>query len=300
MKNFFNLFTMDMPLSVVFDATALIFFVIAVLLLLMCKLIFDWITPYNIDEQLLEKDNKAIAISFSGFLGGLCIVIASVIVDESAPIYAFSSFPLLQSIIETFIWCVIGMGLLALSMLFNDRFLLFSFSNRKKMVGEGNRSVGIAVFASLISSSIIIRPLVTGDPIFFNPFLELLAVFLFFIVAQALMVVFAKLYSGTSGFDLQSELKKDNLAAAISFGFHLIAIAWMIADITFVTNSIVIVCLYFVNGCVMLLLTRYLFDKLLFHHSKISSEIVDDQNYGIAFVEGLVVVGISLILTASL
>ncbi len=36
------------------------------------KLINEWITPYNIDNQLVKKDNLALSVSFAGYFCAVC------------------------------------------------------------------------------------------------------------------------------------------------------------------------------------------------------------------------------------
>ena len=60
-----------------------IYLIAAFILLWIGKLINDWTTPYKIDEELTGKDNKALAVSFIGYMIGVAIIIVGVLSDTT-------------------------------------------------------------------------------------------------------------------------------------------------------------------------------------------------------------------------
>lgn len=64
------------------DWRVLCYILLALVILFIAKLINGKLSDYELNHELTENDNKAIAISFSGFLIALCIVISGV---SSAP-----------------------------------------------------------------------------------------------------------------------------------------------------------------------------------------------------------------------
>ncbi len=57
---------------------ALVYIPLIFLMLFIGKLINDFTTPYNINKELTEKDNKALALSYSGYLLGQGIIVVGV------------------------------------------------------------------------------------------------------------------------------------------------------------------------------------------------------------------------------
>ena len=51
------------------------FFAAIGLLLFIGKVIYDFVSPYNANEELTEKDNPAFGVAMCGFLGGLAIAL---------------------------------------------------------------------------------------------------------------------------------------------------------------------------------------------------------------------------------
>ncbi len=62
-----------------FDPHSLVYLVTMLGIFVLGKWIYDLLTPYKLNEQLVEKDNHAIAVSFAGYLLGLGIILEGVV-----------------------------------------------------------------------------------------------------------------------------------------------------------------------------------------------------------------------------
>ena len=306
MSGFSELLKLDFFLEEIFNLSSVIFYLIAVFFLIAAKWVYDITTPFRLDKKLLEDDNKAIAVSFSGYFLAVGIIIASVLGDQTnlsldgwhySDIGFFGvlkSKAFLKDLISSSIWISSGIVLLVLSGLINDRFILPAFSNRMEMSRDHNVGVGVCMLASYLSAALIVRTLVTGNNIAGNLLVEIALLFIYYLAAQIALVVFAKLYRVTSNYDIDKAMEKDNIAAGLSLGCHCIAISLMLSHALFLSNSLAIFFLYFVNGSIFLLATRWVCDRIFFRKASISKEITQDQNWGIALVEGIVVIAVAL------
>lgn len=306
MHYFGELFKLDFYLGEIFNLSSIVFYLIAVLFLIIAKWVYDITTPFKLEKNLLDDDNKAIAVSFSGYFLAVGIIIASVLSDQSnlslegwqysdvTFFGALKSKAFLRDLISSSIWISCGIALLVLSGVINDRFILPSFSNRIEMTRDKNIGVGVCMLASYISSALIVRTLVTGSSISSSIVVEIAMLFIYYLAAQIALIVFAKLYRVTSNYDIDKAMEKDNIAAGLSLGCHCIAISLMLSHALLLSNSLIIFFLYFINGTVFLLATRWVCDRIFFRHASISKEITQDQNWGIALVEGIVVIAVAL------
>ena len=59
--------------------STLTFGCVGVVLAIVAFKVFDWITPGNLAEEILQKQNIAAAIVVGAFLVGICIIVAAAI-----------------------------------------------------------------------------------------------------------------------------------------------------------------------------------------------------------------------------
>ena len=59
-------------------------------LLWISKKIYDLFTPYPLEYQLVKADNKAVTITFVGYLGGVVAILEGVVHGESTSLSAAS------------------------------------------------------------------------------------------------------------------------------------------------------------------------------------------------------------------
>ncbi len=58
---------------------SLVFALMGVLIFGLCFLIIDKITPYNLWEEIVEKQNRALALVVAAMSLGICIIVAAAI-----------------------------------------------------------------------------------------------------------------------------------------------------------------------------------------------------------------------------
>jgi putative membrane protein len=124
----------------------ILYFVIAIAIVVITLVIFELLTrKYNDWEEIL-KGNKAVALSISGKIVGVCIILAFAIYNSMA-------------IPETLIWGAVGVVLQVVA------YLVFELLTRKFSVEEqlkqGNIAVGIISFAVSVGLAFVIGASIT-------------------------------------------------------------------------------------------------------------------------------------------
>lgn len=257
------------------------------------KLSYDLFTPFSVDEQLTKKDNKAIAVSFSGYLLGVMIILLSIfhsgsVADGNSPL------DLAKDLLATIIWGVIGIILLNISRVLNDKLLLNRFDNIKELIKDKNVGTGAVLWGSYIGSALIIRAAIYGEATEWAA--DLLSTFVYFLIGQLGFIIFGWIYQLISRYDIHAEIEKDNISAGVAFGLSLTAISIILSGYIMAYNSLLGFAVWFVMGLFVLLVSRYIVDKFILPGSLLDEEISKDQNWGAALVEGSVAVGIALLM----
>ncbi len=269
-------------------------YLLAVLVIMVIgKYLHDICTDYNLDEQLTSLDNKAVALSTSGFLFGLGLVLWGVVTPApgEAPITGFWS--LIGDLIATFFWGLIGIGLLEIANFLNNRYLLPHFNNRKEIIEDRNLGTGVVEGCTFIASGIIIKTVLSGSGSGF--IFDLIGTFFWFAVGQAAFIVFGLLYQKLSAFDLHAEIEQDNSAAGVAFGLNLLAVGLLIADYIAAYDSLPGLVVWIPISFFMLITGRYIADKMLLPGVRLDDEISRDHNWGAALIEGGLSVIIALV-----
>lgn len=263
------------------------YLVFAIIFLLVAKKLFDLLTPFSVDIQLTEKDNPAVGILIAGFLLGVTAVICGVFIGEGPNEPSLSAF--LEEIGPVAIYGFIGMLLLFMAGIINDKIVLREFSNRKEIIESRNSAVAVIVAATYIGSGLVIAGGIRGS-------INVLSAMISFAVGQIALVIFAILYQAATQYDDQKELgEQKNIAAGVAFGGNLLAYSLILMkgvsmrlDMLEVWNwsdRLLNVAYYAAAGCVLLILTRIINDRLFLPKARLSKEIVQDRNLSAGLME---------------
>jgi len=281
------------------DWRALLYLVIVMVLLLIGKKVNQCLAGYNLDHELTEKDNKAVAVSFAGYVFALCLVFHGVLISPSGlNVYETGWLGWINDLINTFLWCGIGMVLLLLSRVVNDRFILPKFSNKKELIQDENVGLGAVQAGSYIATALVIRASLSGDEVG-NFGEELLLSLVLFVVSQILLILCSFVYQWGTTFDIHAELESDNPAAGAALGGNLVGFGILLA---FYVRSDVGLLGLFLWGCVsaiVLAVARKLVDWLMLPYAKVDEEISVDRNWGAGLIEAVVAIGVALVLVGA-
>lgn len=281
-------------------------YVVAVFIILWIgKKLNDWTTPYSIDEQLTGQDNKALAVSFVGYMLAIAIIIVGVLTEETslfAEAVAELSFSqrlvvVGYELLETVIWSIVGIGLLIVSRVINDKLILSRFDNIKEIIDDKNVGTGAVQFGTYIGTAYIIKAVIFGEELHWLS--DIISTVVFFVLAQLAFILFGIFYQKITSYDIHGEIERDNAAAGVAFGLNLAAIGIILSSAIEKTDSLIIFAIWFVEGAILLLVSRILVDKIILPGENLNSEIQVDRNWGAALIEGGVAIMIAFLLNAS-
>lgn len=287
-------------LGSLFDPHAVFYLAAVVLVFYVGKKVNDFFTPYDLDIELTEKDNKAIALSFGGYLFALSIILWSVLSSESTVGASESVWrDLGADLLNTVLWGAIGIAFLQVARLLNDKLLLYRFSNAKELAEDRNVGTGAVQCGAYIGSALMVAAALSGES-GYGFAGELLLSAIYFLAGQAAFIVFGFVYQFATRFDLHGEIEKDNVAAGVSFGMTLVAVGVVLSAYLIRFDSLPGLALWFVLTTILLIAFRFLVDKLILPGKSLDDEIATDRNWGAAIVEGSCAVGLALLFTAAL
>jgi uncharacterized membrane protein YjfL (UPF0719 family) len=253
-----------------------ILLILSLVLIWISKKLFDLFTSYSLEHQLVKDDNKAIAITFVGYLTGVVIVL------EGALEGVYAS--LLLELLEISIWALVGILLLNLAGKMNDRLILRYFNNKVELLEKRNIGVGVAVAGSYVGSALIIRSIIIGEPI--GWIYEISLTIFYFLLGQFSFYLYSILYQKVTQYDFHKEIESGNTAAGISFALNLVAIGALLAIPIRTSYSLLFFAIWFVLGSAVMAFFRYVMDRIIIPLEKLDEEIHKDQNWGVAFLEG--------------
>lgn len=244
----------------------------------------------DVDYELVEKDNLAFAISQVGYYVGLLLVIGSTLVGDS--------LGLVNDLIQIFKYGVIGIVLLNIALVINDKLVLPKFKVRKEIIEDQNAGTGIIEGALAAGSGLLLFGAFSVEEQFL-PFS-----LLYFLIGQLLFIVTAKVYNLITPYDIHKQIENDNVAVGVGMAGALLAIANLIRfavgnEFQEWEEYAIIILFDGLIGLLMLPAVRFLVDKLLLPKRKLTDEIVnqDRPNVGAAFIEAFAYIGGSILIT---
>jgi uncharacterized membrane protein YjfL (UPF0719 family) len=286
-------------IGILYDPHAILYLVAVVAVLFVGKKVNDFFTPYNLNVELTDKDNKAIAVSFTGYLLALAIILWSVLSSESTVAETDSFWrDLGADILDTVIWGAVGIALLQVARIINDKALLYRFDNAKELAEDRNVGTGAVQFGSYVGSAFMVAAALSGggDQGFGQ---ELLLTVIYFFAGQFAFVLFGLVYQFATKYDLHDEIAKDNAAAGLSYGLTLVSVGLLLSGYLRQYDSLIGLALWFVIATIFLIGFRAIVDKIILPGSALDDEIARDRNWGAALIEGGCAIGLALLLIAS-
>lgn len=229
---------------------------------------------FSFTEELTVKDNPAFGACLTGYLLGLAIALAA-----TFPTGAESVGDALISMTYSGVLAIL---LLRASILINDRFILTKFSITEEMLRDRNLGTGIAVAGGCIGTGLTLAGALTGESESY--LLAIRDIVVYWAIGQVLFIGGAALFFKTSGYNIQASLEHDdNAATGISVGGFLIALGIFLGAILRYASSdilqeLIIVAVEVLIGGVILILTRFVTERLVLPRVNLDSEISVQKN----------------------
>ncbi len=256
------------------------------LIFLLSKWAKDFFTPYNLNDELTEKDNLSVSLTMAGYYFAVTLIFIGSLLGSS------------KGVVIDLIWVsaysALGLVFLNVSRFFNDKFILREFCNIEQLTEEQNVAVGAVQFGTYVATGLVAAASVYGEGPWFTAILS-------FVCGQALLFLFSVYYDFLTPFSLHEELKKKNVAAGIAFGgssiaFCIILVGGFAGDFISFKDSAVSLLIVMGVAFTALPLIRLIMDKLVIPRSNLSSEIVDDQNVGAGILEATVAISFAIVI----
>ncbi len=259
------------------------------------KLIYKLFHPkVNVKDELVEKDNFAFAVAHTGYFIGLILAIGSAIIGPS------NGF--LIDLLDIFIYGILGILLLNISTLINDKFILPKFCVHKEIFEDRNVGTGVIEAANAIASGLIILGAVSGES--GDLLFGLITAVSFWLIGQLVMILISYFYNAIVKYNVHDEIEKDNVAAGVAFAGAMIAIANLIryglmGDFISWQETLSDVGIEVLIGIILLPIVRFLADKILLPGQKLTDEIANQENpnVGAGLIEAFSYIGGSVLIT---
>ena len=261
--------------------------ILFVVVFLIARFVLELLTPYKTSTELTEKDNAALAVSYSGYFLGITLIFIGAMLGPDEP--------LVENITGVATYSLLGVVLLNLSRIINDKLILHTFDNKKEIIEDQNIGTGAVQFGSYVASALIIAGSIHGE----GGGIE--SAIAFFALGQVALIVFTRIYNLMTPFNIHDEIEKDNVAAGVAFGGTLIALGIMLMNaasgdfVSWGFNLFV-----FAEKCliafILLPIFRIVLDKLFISHADLNHEIAQDKNLGAGFLEMSNAVGFAVLI----
>lgn len=275
---------------------------LAVIFLLLAKKIFDAVTSYSLNTQLTAKDNPAVGLLLGGFMLGVSAVLCGVLAGDAPDEPTWANFS--EDLVPVLIYGLIGIVMLFVAGIFNDKIVLRQFSNHKEIVDNQNSAVAVIMAATYIGSGLIIAGGISSS-------VNIVSALIAFVVGQAAFIFFGIIYQVVTKYDDQEEIGENkNLAAGIAFAGNLIAFSMILMKglqidvelaVTWTLGDRCLNALYYaIAGAVLLIIARIITDRAFLPGGKISEEIVRDRNLNAGYIEAALALSVGAVLVACL
>lgn len=258
--------------------------VVVAVALLLGKWIFDRTHAFDENQQIEDQQNAAFGVVYAAYFVALALAMAGALFQSGEASVWLVAAKILGE-------CGLVLILMRASLWVNDRFILSKFSVNKEILEDRNLGVALCVAGALIATGLSLNGALTGySPSHLITFREerLLAfrdILLYWAFGQVILIVGARLYQWTAGYDVHRIIElDDNTAVGMSFGGYLVGLG-IVARASLVGagrdplgNEILRTLTIAVIGVALLIASRVLIDLVFLKRSNLNSEISLDDN----------------------
>lgn len=243
------------------------------------KLVNDLVhREYRLNEELVEKDNPALALALVGYYMGLVLVIGGTLVGPTHGIF--------EDLMDLFIYGLLGIILLNISWVICDKVILHKFKMSDELIRDQNQGTGAVSFAVCVASGMIVYGAVKGEGG------TIWSAIAFWAVGQVLLIIAGWVYNLITPYDIHDEIEKDNVAAGVGFSGALVAMGIVVGlaaegDFDSLAEDLPGFLAIALIGLIALPIIRFVTDKVLLPTVNLTDEIVNQEkpNVGAAYIE---------------
>ena len=270
--------------------SGLIYLVCAYVLFWVGKVVFDLIhREFRVAEELLKKNNAALALALAGYYLGLVFAIGGVLVGPSQG--------LLEDLIDIFLYGPLAIVLLNVSTIVSDRLILYQFDNNKEIIQDQNIGTGVVAGSIYAATGLILFGAISGEG---GTVWTALA---FWGLGQVALIFTGLVYEWITPYSIHEQIERDNVAVGVSFAGALIGMGNILhysisGDFTSWQDNLTAFGAYALLGLLVLPAIRLVTDKVLLPGATITAELVEKEkpNLGVAFIEMFSYIGASFLI----
>jgi len=270
--------------------TTVILIVVFYIIFFLGKKVHDLLNKeYDLNDELVEKDNPALSLAITGYYFGLVFALGGTLIGPS--------YGILGDVIDLSIYGLLAIVLLNISWFICDWVILRGFRVTDELIRDRNQGTGAVSFGVSVASGLIIYGAISGEGGNF------FTAIIFWAIGQIMLILASSVYNLITPYQLRNEIEKDNVAAGVSFAGALIAIGIIVgltAEGDFHSWSEDIVSFLGISSLSLILLPiiRFLTDKILFPTVNLTDEIANQQipNVGASYIEAFSYIAAALII----
>jgi uncharacterized membrane protein YjfL (UPF0719 family) len=270
--------------------TALIYLVAVFFLFFVGKFIYDKLNrKFVLREELLQKDNFAVAIALVGYYLGLVFAVGGVLMGPSTY--------WLDDLLDILFYGIVAIVLLNLSAYINDKIILYKFDSTKEIIEDRNVGTGVVQAANHIAVGLIIYGAISGQGG------DLITAGVFWVLGQVVLILASLIYNLITPFDIHDEIEKDNVAVGVAFAGMLISLGNVIriglaGDFISWEANLIQFGSFVVFGLILLPVLRLITDKILLPGESLTAELVHQKtpNVGAGAIEAFSYIAASFLL----
>lgn len=256
-------------------------------LFVIAKYLKRMLTPYCIDRELTGADNAAQATSLAGYYVGVTTIFCGAYLGPSEGLW--------MDLLLVGGYSLLGMVLLNLSRILNDRVILHTFSVATAIKEHHNKAAGVIQGANYVGSALVVAGAIHGEGG------GIVTALVFYLIGQLALLVFSRLYEWMTPYGIQREIENDNLAAGLGFGGTFVAIGLIVmgsvnGDFVSWTYNLSWLGVNLLGVFIYLIVVRLFFDKVVISRDDLNREIAEDRNTGAGLLEFAVAVSFATVL----
>lgn len=280
---------------------------------------YGWFAKFDVEHQLTEADNPALGTALFGFLGGLLVVLVALLASDGAP--PDDPVGLAWDLGEFAIYGLLAIGLLKVSGIVNDRFILHRFENKQELIDDRNVGAGAVLCGSYLASGLLLAGSLGGrvdldllpEGVTRASLIghELLVSLAFFAIGQVALVLFGIIYQLIQKTNVHDAISQDyvkdgvkyggNAAAGIAFGGNLAALGLVMYggarhDFEGWGDSLTTLGIAIGLGLVLLPLWRLFADRVMLAGADLNHEVYVDRNVNAALLETISMLALAAVI----
>lgn len=271
-----------------------LYVVTGVVVLLLSKLIKDYLSPYRVDQELSEKDNPAFGLVLVGYFVGVASIFVGASLGE-LPDEPLTTMQLFSLLFVDMLYALGGVVALLIGRVVLDKIALRKFRMIDEILRDRNVGSGAVECGAFIATGLTVAGAVHGEG--GGP----LSALVFFLLGQLCLVLFVMIYQVVVKYDVHGEIERDNVAAGVALGLNMVAVGIILlkgisGDLGSWQDKLTWFFLEVSIGTALLLVLRRFTDALFLPNTTLSHEIVNDRNLNAAWIEGTLATSVAAII----